>query len=584
MKKIIALIFTGIVFGYQSFTGTKGFGGIYSAFCEDPGTIGFNTRIYGYYESVYHLQEGTTYDVMNSSPFISLSVSLWKYLELSGFGLGYFYYETGGNMTYGIQDYGAVAKGVIPFPVGEESQVGIGILGFASMSPPSSISASTDNNMSRILGYYPFSVKNPEFGALFLMGFEAKNWDVHLNAGYKYQSSVVVQDTSYTLPQWILGGVGIEIKNIKFLDFFTAFNIFYPLESVESETPIILTYPLKTPRNIADILCDVNFGVRFRISSWFDVEISGGLDPLDMQESYYGEIGFSILFNPFKKPAKVLEGIVYDAETKKPIPDAMVIVQHQGKVDTFLTSPSGEFEVEVKDFDAVVVHKKGYEDEILGKEEMRKYVEVYLEKAGAVLQGLVYDAETGRPLDAKIKIISDGEIFSIQSSDPVTGIYKITMPEGEYIAEVFREGYYTDRRMVSLGKSEIKCVDFALHKKPAPKKTVKKSITKRIYFGRGETYPSPKYIPMLEEIAELIKNSPDATVVIEGHTDSVGNQERNYWIGYRRAENVARILASFGVPWGKLHILSAGETQPIGDNRTRSGRALNRRVEIRVTY
>ncbi len=589
MKKIMAFILVPfLLFGYQSFTGTKGFGGIYSALCEEPGTIGLNIRVYGYYESIYHSQEQTTYNVLSTFPFLSLSLSLWKYLEISGFGTGYFYYETGGNNTYGVQDYGVNVKGVIPFSMGENAFLGTGILGFATMSLASPISPSTDDNMARILGYYPFSRKNPEFGALFLLGYEARVFSIQLNAGYKYAENVDVRDTSYTVPQWIVGGLGLEWTGLRYLHIFTSFGVLYPFTQAAPSTPLVFTYPLKTVMDIRDALYDIQAGLRFPLASWFDFELSGGFNPLNMKESYYGELGLSLHFNPFKRPPLALEGVVYDAETKEPISDAVIVLQRGAEKDTFYTDEKGEFYVETKGVDVVTVEKEGYQTEVIGKEELRRYLEVYLEKGGAKVQGIVYDAKTGIPLSAGIKFINTKEnvIPHYTTSDGVTGVYSITIPPGMYLVEAFKEGYYPERKTVVLEDGDIKMIDFPMTKKPKKVVKVKKappSIT-RVYFGKGATYPAPEYIHTLEKIAERIKSSPDATVVIEGHTDSVGNAESNYQLGYVRAMNVANILSGFGVPMERMRVKSAGEMKPIGDNRTRSGRSLNRRVEIKIVY
>jgi outer membrane protein OmpA-like peptidoglycan-associated protein len=71
------------------------------------------------------------------------------------------------------------------------------------------------------------------------------------------------------------------------------------------------------------------------------------------------------------------------------------------------------------------------------------------------------------------------------------------------------------------------------------------------------------------------------TITCVGHTDSVGGSEYNRSLGQRRAETVCRALESRGV---RVSASSAGETAPRASNATRHGRALNRRVELTVTF
>ncbi len=70
---------------------------------------------------------------------------------------------------------------------------------------------------------------------------------------------------------------------------------------------------------------------------------------------------------------------------------------------------------------------------------------------------------------------------------------------------------------------------------------------------------------------------------IEGHTDSVGNAKYNERLGLERAEAVKRYLyETHQVPLHKMNVISYGEDRPVGDNKTRAGRAENRRVVIRM--
>ena len=70
---------------------------------------------------------------------------------------------------------------------------------------------------------------------------------------------------------------------------------------------------------------------------------------------------------------------------------------------------------------------------------------------------------------------------------------------------------------------------------------------------------------------------------IEGHTDSVGNPRYNEQLGMKRAEAVKRYLyESHQVPLHKINVISYGEEKPVGDNKTRAGRAENRRIVVRM--
>jgi outer membrane protein OmpA-like peptidoglycan-associated protein len=88
----------------------------------------------------------------------------------------------------------------------------------------------------------------------------------------------------------------------------------------------------------------------------------------------------------------------------------------------------------------------------------------------------------------------------------------------------------------------------------------------------------------LDQLVEKLKAEPNgAFIEIEGHTDNAGSKELNYRLGLERAENVKRYLYEHHqVPLHKINVISYGEDKPVAPNKTRDGRAQNRRVVIKV--
>ncbi len=86
----------------------------------------------------------------------------------------------------------------------------------------------------------------------------------------------------------------------------------------------------------------------------------------------------------------------------------------------------------------------------------------------------------------------------------------------------------------------------------------------------------------LQAFVNYIKRYPDATFEVAGHADSTGPESYNQGLSERRAAAVAGYLESQGVPPGRLRVVGYGELEPIASNETESGRARNRRVEVRV--
>jgi outer membrane protein OmpA-like peptidoglycan-associated protein len=90
--------------------------------------------------------------------------------------------------------------------------------------------------------------------------------------------------------------------------------------------------------------------------------------------------------------------------------------------------------------------------------------------------------------------------------------------------------------------------------------------------------------PSLEELSEVLSERPTWILEISGHTDNVGNDDKNMVLSKKRAESVKRFLISKGVQESQLVIKFFGETAPIADNKTAEGRQKNRRVEMEVVF
>ena len=104
---------------------------------------------------------------------------------------------------------------------------------------------------------------------------------------------------------------------------------------------------------------------------------------------------------------------------------------------------------------------------------------------------------------------------------------------------------------------------------------------KVIYFDTGKSSFKPSTISTLNSVVSILLKYPTAKFQVEGHTDSVGSASSNLSLSQRRAEAVVSYLKEHGVKC-QLNAVGYGETRPIASNRTRSGRAQNRRVEINL--
>jgi outer membrane protein OmpA-like peptidoglycan-associated protein len=102
-----------------------------------------------------------------------------------------------------------------------------------------------------------------------------------------------------------------------------------------------------------------------------------------------------------------------------------------------------------------------------------------------------------------------------------------------------------------------------------------------IYFNSGSAVLLDESEPMLKQVAEVVKASPEATLTIEGHTDNIGSAEYNQTLSEHRATAVRDALVNrYGIAPGRLTAKGFGLTRPVETNATFEGRARNRRVEL----
>jgi outer membrane protein OmpA-like peptidoglycan-associated protein len=87
----------------------------------------------------------------------------------------------------------------------------------------------------------------------------------------------------------------------------------------------------------------------------------------------------------------------------------------------------------------------------------------------------------------------------------------------------------------------------------------------------------------LDAVAEIFIEFPDTDLLIEGHTDSVGDATYNLNLSQRRAQSVADYLQTKGVAASRFTVKALGEANPRFDNSTKEGQAKNRRVEVGVS-
>ena len=148
---------------------------------------------------------------------------------------------------------------------------------------------------------------------------------------------------------------------------------------------------------------------------------------------------------------------------------------------------------------------------------------------------------------------------------------------------------YTDKDGDGVLDKDDQCPDVAgtVANKGCPEVTeeVQKQLNeyaKTILFDTGKSSIRKESEQVLSDIISILNEYPTAKFSIDGHTDSVGSEKLNERLSDSRALAVKEYLVENGIDQFRLSSMGYGESKPIASNRTKDGRAQNRRVEINL--
>ena len=122
---------------------------------------------------------------------------------------------------------------------------------------------------------------------------------------------------------------------------------------------------------------------------------------------------------------------------------------------------------------------------------------------------------------------------------------------------------------------------------PVISEEVKKKVdvaANNILFVTGSAKLVSKSYKGLNEVVKIMQENPEMELVIDGHTDNVGSDEKNQVLSDDRAASVRAYIISKGIAENRITSAGHGEMVPIADNKTAAGRQKNRRVEMKLSY
>jgi outer membrane protein OmpA-like peptidoglycan-associated protein len=111
---------------------------------------------------------------------------------------------------------------------------------------------------------------------------------------------------------------------------------------------------------------------------------------------------------------------------------------------------------------------------------------------------------------------------------------------------------------------------------------IKLNLPDGVTFDFGKSNLKPQFYSALDQVAGTMAEYNQTVVEVSGHTDSIGSDEANQALSVQRANSVSNYLVGKGLMRERFEVVGMGERYPAASNDNDSGRAMNRRVEIRV--
>lgn len=107
-------------------------------------------------------------------------------------------------------------------------------------------------------------------------------------------------------------------------------------------------------------------------------------------------------------------------------------------------------------------------------------------------------------------------------------------------------------------------------------------VLDHLIFAQGKSLIDPKSYGQLDEVIQMMKENPSMEIQLEGHTDNVGNSQKNLELSQSRVDAVKRYMTDKGIGKARIRTKAFGGSRPLRNEMTPEARAQNRRVEMRI--
>ena len=201
-----------------------------------------------------------------------------------------------------------------------------------------------------------------------------------------------------------------------------------------------------------------------------------------------------------------------------------------------------------------------------------------------LVNGKVINKKTNKPIGTEIiyEKLSTGEIMGSARSNPETGEYKIALPAKErYSFRAEAEDFISVNENLNLmNLNKYSEINRDLYLVPIEEGQIVR--INNVFFNTAESNLLPDSYPELKRLVKILKNNPNMSIKLLGHTDNIGKRENNLKLSSERAEAVKKYIISLGINENRIITEGYGPDKPVSTNTTKEGKALNRRVEFQI--
>lgn len=204
------------------------------------------------------------------------------------------------------------------------------------------------------------------------------------------------------------------------------------------------------------------------------------------------------------------------------------------------------------------------------------------------VKGKVYDIRTKKPLGAHFELIDLGQTVPVPSivsdANSGNGEFLVTLPTNKnYALNVSYNGYLFYSANFSLKEVADKTKPYAMDVPMVPIDMGSIMELKNVFFETGKYDLKPESKAELDKLVSFLKSNPTLHIELSGHTDNVGDKNKNLVLSQNRAKAVFEYIIANGIDDKRLTYAGYGDTRPKVANDSDENRAANRRTEFKIT-